>query len=366
MPEPLDDRDDLDLRRPVRRTFIAALVAMVATAATAVALVPRRGRSRGSAATLPTGVSIPAVTEPVAVPDGVDLDPSTPFITPNDEFFLIDTAWSVPDIDVATWRLDINGMVERPLTLSYDDLLARPMVERLITIGCVSNEVGGDYIGTARWTGVLLRDLLDEVGIADGAEQVFSTSEDGWTCGFPVEDALDGRDALVAVAMNGEPLPPAHGFPVRLVVPGLFGYVSATKWLRRITLTTWADQGYWIPRGWARDAPVKTQSRSGAPPAGATLEPGPVTSAGGAGAMQRGIDAVEVRVDGGDWQAAALGAEPTADAWRQWALDWTATAGEHVIEVRATDGFGDVQTDERRPVDPDGATGHHTVRIVVD
>lgn len=372
-----------------RRTLVAGVIAVVAGGATAAALLPDGGPSRAglAAETMPTTtvpgsrpgsvseptateaeavVSLPEADESVQVPEGVDLDPTTPYLTPNDSFFLIDTALAVPDLDRASWSLDIDGLVERPLTLSYGDLLDRRLVERIITIGCVSNEVGGPYIGTATWLGVPLRDLLDEVGVLDEATQVFSTSVDGWTCGFPVADAFDGRDALVAIGMNGEALPRDHGYPARLVVPGLFGYVSATKWLRRITLTTWDDEGYWVPRGWSREAPVKTQSRIGTPVDGSRVQSGPVDIAGVAWAMSRGIDAVEVRIDDGTWQQAELGVEATADAWRQWRLRWTATTGEHTITVRATDGAGEVQTAERSRVDPDGATGHHSVRVRVD
>lgn len=375
-----------------RRTLIAGAVAVAAGGASASLLLPassrqtrtssaagqmpapslpgtRPGSTPGSApgSTLPaTPVTPPGAAETAEVPDGADLDPTTPYLTPNDTFFLIDTAWAIPEVDRDFWTLDIDGLVDRPLSLTYSDLLQRRLVERIITIGCVSNEVGGPYIGTARWLGVPLREILDEAGVQDGADQVFSTSIDGWTCGFPVADAFDGRDALIAIGMNGETLPPDHGFPARLVVPGLYGYVSATKWLRRITLTTWDDEGYWIPRGWSREAPVKTQSRIGLPADGSSLPAGTAVIAGVAWAMPRGIDAVEVRIDDGPWQRAALGAEPTADAWRQWRLEWSATPGEHRITVRATDGFGDVQTSDRSPVDPDGATGHHSIRVSVD
>jgi len=311
------------------------------------------------------GGGTPGPASPV-VPPGAQLSPITPFLTPNDDFYLIDTALSVPRIDVASWAVEIVGMVDRPLRLSYDDLLARPQVERIVTIACVSNEVGGDLVGNARWQGVLLADLLREAGVAAGAEQVFSTSVDGWTCGFPVAAALDGRDAMIALGMNGEPLPLRHGFPARLIVPGLYGYVSATKWLERIELTTWDDAvGYWVPRGWSREAPIKTQSRIDVPRAGDDLAAGRVAIAGVAWAQQRGVAAVEVRIDRGEWRRARLGADVSADAWRQWVLEWDATPGEHTIQVRATDGEGDVQTEEVARPDPDGATGHHTRTVRV-
>lgn len=294
-----------------------------------------------------------------------EADPSTPFITPNTDFYRIDTVLSFPRVDAATWRLTIDGLVERPLVIGYDDLLARPQVERVVTLCCVSNEVGGPYVGTAVWRGVLLRDLLDEVGVADEATQVFSTSADGWTCGFPVAAARDGRDAMVVVGMNGTALPVEHGYPVRLVVPGLYGYVSATKWLERIELTTWDREGYWIPRGWAREAPVKTQSRIGFPRNRARLDGGPQRIAGVAWAQGRGIERVEVKVDDGPWLEATLAADVSDDAWRQWTIEWRPTAGTHTISVRATDKSGYTQVADRSPVAPDGATGHHTIEVEV-
>ena len=302
-----------------------------------------------------------------AIPADAQLSPDTPYLTPNDDFYLIDTALSVPRIDVADWSVEIRGLVDRPMSFTYADLLARPQVERVITICCVSNEVGGDLIGNAVWQGVLLQDLLDEAGVQDGAEQVFGTSVDGWTCGFPVAAAFDGRDAMIALGMNGEPLPLRHGFPARLIVPGLYGYVSATKWLQTIELNRWDDaQGYWVPRGWASEAPVKTQSRIDVPRRGENVAAGTVAVAGIAWAQHRGISKVEVRVDDGDWVEARLGADVTEDAWRQWVYEWDATPGDHTLQVRATDGNGDTQTDQVARPDPDGATGWHTRSVSVD
>jgi DMSO/TMAO reductase YedYZ molybdopterin-dependent catalytic subunit len=239
-------------------------------------------------------------------------------------------------------------------------------VERVITLCCVSNEVGGEYISTASFQGVMLGDLLQEAGVQSGAQQVFSTSLDGWTCGFPVSVALDGRDAIIALGMNGEALPLEHGFPARLVVPGLYGYVSATKWLRDITLTTWdAAEGFWVPRGWARDAPVKTQSRIDVPRSGEKVAAGAAKIAGIAWAQHRGISKVEVRIDDGAWQETRLGTDVTDDAWRQWVLDWDAKPGTYRIQVRATDKNGDTQTADKAPPDPDGATGYHTRTVKV-
>lgn len=351
-----------------RRRFLvtSGTTAVVAAAAGAVAhrITSNREREFTSQAAQPipefgdTGVT-------VDIPAGADADPNTPFITPNDDFYRIDTALSFPRADVENWSFTIEGMVDNPLTITYADLLNRPQVERVITICCVSNEVGGRYIGNAVWRGVMLRDLLEEAGVQDGAEQVYSTSLDGWTCGFPVGAALDGRDAMVAVGMNGEPLPLAHGYPARLIVPGLYGYVSATKWLSKIELTNWEREGYWVPRGWSREGPIKTQSRIGYPRHRVPIDPGPGKIAGVAWAQHRGIEKVEVQIDDGEWQVATLATDVTDDAWRQWVLDWDATSGDHQVRVRATDKTGATQTEERTPVAPDGATGWHTITVRV-
>jgi DMSO/TMAO reductase YedYZ molybdopterin-dependent catalytic subunit len=247
--------------------------------------------------------------------------------------------------------------------LTYADLANLPQVERIITLSCVSNPVGGRYVGNAVWQGVYLRDVLNTAGVSSGAEQVFSRSIDGWTCGFPIEAALDDRDALIAIGMNGEPLSLKHGFPARLVIPGLYGYVSATKWLSEIEITTWDKEGYWIPRGWSQIAPIKTQSRIDVPRADTTMPPGETLIAGVAWAQHIGIAKVEVRVDEGPWQEARLSDEGTDDTWRQWTIPWVASTGDHVIQVRATDKSGYTQTDVRSDVAPDGATGWHTRRV---
>lgn len=300
------------------------------------------------------------------IPTNASLSPTTPFVTPNNNFYRIDTALSVPRIHLDTWAVEIGGRVDRPLRLTYDDLLARPQIERIVTIACVSNEVGGDLIGNAVWQGVLLADLLTEVGVQADATQVFGTSVDGWTCGFPIEVALDGRDAMIAIGMNGERLPLKHGFPARMIVPGLYGYVSATKWLSQIDLTTWDEAvGYWVPRGWARDAPIKTQSRIDVPRRGVKIPAGRTAIAGIAWAQHRGVAKVEVRIDDGEWQDTRLGADITIDAWRQWIYEWDATPGKYTIRVRATDRNGDTQTEDVSRPDPDGATGWHTRKVTV-
>lgn len=306
--------------------------------------------------------AVPAPPVPAAVEVGTP--GVAPFITPTSEFFRIDTALRIPRVDPDRWRLRVTGYVQRPLTLDYEELLARPLVESVATIACVSNEVGGDLVGTARWLGCRLDDLLAEAGVRPRADQVVGVSVDGFTAGFPTA-VLDGRDALVAVGMNGEPLPPRHGFPARLVVPGLYGYVSATKWLTEIRLTRFDEfEGYWIPRGWAREAPVKAMSRIDTPRPGARLVAGrAVPVAGVAWAPVAGVAAVEVQLDDGPWVPATLGREYSGTTWRQWVTTVTLDAGEHRLRVRATDNTGATQTGQARPPAPDGATGWHTVRV---
>ena len=258
-------------------------------------------------------------------------------------------------------------MVDNEIELTFADILERTQVEEIVTLSCVSNEVGGDLVGNARWQGVLLADLLAEAGPQEGAEQVVGISVDGFTAGFPLEVAMDGRPAMIAIGMNGEPLPVVHGFPARLVVPGLYGYVSATKWLSEIRLTTWDGfDGYWIPRGWGKEGPIKTQSRIDVPRSGASLTAGPNAIAGVAWAPTRGIERVEVQVDDGEWQEARLGEETTDNSWRQWVVEWDAPVGDHEIRVRATDGNGDTQTEDIAPPAPDGATGWHDITVTVD
>ncbi len=294
-----------------------------------------------------------------------DVPNITPMVVPNDEFYRIDTALVVPQVDPATWKLSIGGMVDEPFELTFDELLAMDQVEEAVTLSCVSNPVGGDLVGNAVWQGVPLLDVLERAGIQPGAEQVVSSSVDGWSCGFPLEVLNDGRPALIAVAQNGEPLPVIHGFPARLVISGLYGYVSATKWLSNIRLDTWDNfDGYWIPRGWSKLGPIKTQSRIDVP-SRRDVEAGPQAIAGVAWAGERGIDRVEVRIDDGDWQVCTLGEEMARTSWRQWKLDWDAQPGRHVIQVRATDGDGQVQTSDLANVAPNGATGHHTIGVTV-
>lgn len=303
---------------------------------------------------------------PVPAGAEVAVDGLSPLVTPNADFYRIDTALRVPALDADTWTLKVTGMVAREVQLNFADLLAKPLVERHVTIACVSNEVGGDLIGNALWLGWPVRELLLMAGVKSGADMVLSRSADGWTAGTPLETLTDGRDSLLAVGMNGEPLPLEHGFPVRMIVPGLYGYVSATKWLTELKVTRFADDvGYWTPRGWSERGPIKMSSRIDVPPTDKVVKPGATTFAGVAWAQHTGISRVELRVNRGKWREARLAPGISRDTWYQWQLPLDLTPGQYEVQVRATDLDGDVQVEERRPVAPDGATGYHTVRVVV-
>jgi len=323
------------------------------------------GRSAAEAAR--AKVSLPTVQPgPEIRVSGNTLDGLTPYLTPNDRFYRIDTALIRPQIEPTDWSLGVTGLVEHPISISYEQLLAMPMVEEVVTLSCVSNEVGGDLVGNARWQGVPLDHLLALARPRPEAGQIVGISTDGWTGGFPTSIVDGSRPVLVAVGMNGEPLPIDHGFPARLVVAGLYGYVSATKWLTEIRLTTWGDfDGYWIDKGWSKEGPIKTQSRIDLPRATQTIAAGPTKIAGVAWAPTRGIARVEVQVDDGQWTAAGLRDVASDNTWRQWVLDWEATPGDHVIRARATDGEGAVQVDSYSPPEPNGATGYPTRRVRV-
>jgi DMSO/TMAO reductase YedYZ molybdopterin-dependent catalytic subunit len=302
----------------------------------------------------------PPPTDPALTTPGL-----SKLFTPNHEFYRIDTAISVPNVNIATWRLQIDGMVNKPLTFTYKELTDRPTFELDDTISCVSNEIGGNLVGNARWLGISLDDLMKEVSPLSSADQVMGHSVDGFTAGFPLA-ALDGRGAMIAIGMNGEPLPVDHGFPARIIVPGLYGYVSATKWLTRIELTRFdRAQGYWIPRGWSAQGPIKTSSRIDTPIDGGSAKAGKRVIAGVAWAPTRGISKVEVRVNNSAWRSATLGPALAKTTWRQWWIDWDATHGETVISVRATDGTSALQSSKNVPVEPNGAEGWHTVNVTV-
>lgn len=314
-----------------------------------------------------TTTTAPAVEGAGPLPAGhsLDVDGISPIITPNEHFYLIDTALSPPQVNLEEWTLKVTGLVENPYEINFDDLLTRPLVERYVTLSCVSNQVGGSLVGHAKWLGVPLSLILDEAGLLPQAEQIVGRSVDGFTVGFPSSIPFDGRDALVAVGMNDEPLPIEHGFPVRLVVAGLYGYVSATKWLSELELTTWDGfDAYWVPRGWAKEAPVKTQSRIDTPLEG-RIAARARAIAGVAWAPHRGVDRVEVRIDEGEWIEAELSSEISDNSWRQWKVDWDPAPGRYRLQVRATDGDGITQTELRVPPAPDGATGWHTIHVTV-
>lgn len=361
----------------VRGGGVLAALAVFGAGAGAVG---RAIRSRFSAAESRAALALPTPSASAgAIPAGVEIGSSTgvngiaPFFTPNDEFYRIDTALEVPQLPTDAYELRVTGMVDRPLRLSFDDLLTRDVVEHDITLTCVSNTIGGELVGNARWLGVRLDELLAEAGVQAGATQVVGRSIDGYTCGFPVEAAIDGRNALVAFGMNGEPLPLEHGFPVRLIVPGLYGYISATKWLVEIELTTFEDfEQYWVPRGYADRAPVKLMSRIDSVDGLGTLTVGPDGTAaigGVAWAQTRGISAVEVQIDDGSWEAAELGDALNDDTWRQWAYRFTPSGTDRTrtsIRCRAIDGSGVIQTDERSEPLPDGASGQHQIVVFVE
>ncbi|MFT4128145.1 MAG: molybdopterin-dependent oxidoreductase, partial [Gordonia sp. (in: high G+C Gram-positive bacteria)] len=307
---------------------------------------------------------LPRAADPAPpVPPGADIgvDGATSFLTDNDSFYRIDTALQVPSLTAADWQLRVHGMVDEEFTLSWEELLAMPMTERLVTLTCVSNEVGGDLVGNARWLGVRMADILDRAGVTPGANMLLSTSSDGWTAGTPVSAITDNRDALLAIGMNGEPLPVEHGYPVRQVIPGLYGYVSATKWVVDWELTTFSRaQAYWTERGWSATGPIKIASRIDRPISGATFDVGEVVLAGTAWAQHTGIATVEIRVDDGGWEPATLADDYSDDTWRQWKFAWHATAGTHRVACRATSKDGVVQTEAIADPVPNGATGLHT------
>ncbi|MCP2274916.1 molybdopterin-dependent oxidoreductase [Nocardia amikacinitolerans] len=325
----------------------------------------RRGDVSGERA----AVVLPRPTEP-----GISLLPDadlrvpglTPYITANDDFYRIDTALFLPQVSIEDWSLRIHGMVDREIRIGWADLVRRPVVERLITLACVSNPVNGDLIGNALWRGYRLDELLAEAGPHPDADMVLSRSKDGWTAGSPLAVLTDGRDALLAVGMNGEPLPVSHGYPARLVVPGLYGYVSATKWVTELEVTRFdRATAYWTRRGWSAHGPIKTGTRIDTPRGRVRRPPGRIPVAGVAWAQHRGITAVEVQIDDGDWRPARLSTEQSIDTWRQWVYDWDATPGTHTLRARATDGTGETQTADRRDVIPDGATGHPTLTLTI-
>jgi DMSO/TMAO reductase YedYZ molybdopterin-dependent catalytic subunit len=354
---------DAESRRDfVRRAgIVAGAAAFFAVAGRWVGRTRRNVEAARAALDLPVTRGTP--------PAGAQLDVAgvAPWRTSAADFYRIDTTLSVPAVDVAEWRLRIHGMVEREVTLTFDDLRRRRLTEAWVTLACVSNPVGGDLVGNAWWSGVRVADLLAEAGPLPGADAVRQTSVDGWDCGTPLSVLTDGRNALLALAMNGEPLPLEHGYPVRTVVPGLYGFVSATKWLVDLEVTRFADfTAFWTTRGWSPEGPVRTQSRIDVPRGNTRVDAGAVRVGGVAWAQHTGIERVEVQLDGGSWQGVDLGRVPGADTWVQWAGTVEADPGTHTVAVRATDRSGATQTGVRRDVVPDGATGWHTVDFVAE
>ncbi|OLT40967.1 molybdopterin-binding oxidoreductase [Serinicoccus sp. CNJ-927] len=349
---------------PRRRSVLAA-----ASGVAAVGAVGAAARTAGSRSAGPAALDLPQpATAAEPVPSGVSFDVAglTPHVTPTEDFYRVDTALQVPQVEARDHVLRITGMVDRPLELTVGELLQRDLVERRITVTCVSNPVGGELLGTATWVGIPTRELLAEAGVQDGADAVRSVSTDGFTAGTPLDVLTDDRGSMIALGMNGGPLPAEHGYPVRMVTPGLYGYVSATKWLTELEVTRFADfTAYWTDRGYAAEAPIKMSSRIDVPGSFAQLDAGEVTVAGVAWAQTVGVERVQVRVDEGEWQDAELGVEDSDQTWRAWRWGWPAEPGSHRLEVRATDRAGQVQTSRREPIAPDGSTGWHSVTVSV-
>ena len=358
-----------------RRKFLAAGgVTAVAAAAAGVGgelLLEKRLPAQPGAARAfaPPATKAPELTidkmTPLPADETATIPGLSPFYTPNSTFYRVDTALVVPEVSADTWQLRIHGMVDKPVTLTFDDLIQRPMVEHDVTLTCVSEAVGGGYVGNARWQGILLADVLREAGIQPGAQQIVMRDVHGMTIGVATDPVMDGRKSMLAVGMNGQPLPQEHGYPVRAVIPGLYGYVSATKWVVDMELTTFsAFDAYWVKMGWSQQGPIKTESRIDVPKRRSTVAAGQVTIAGVAWAQHTGIAGVEVSVDG-VWYDAKLPAQDTIDTWRQWYYVWDATPGYHTLQVRATDQSGYTQTAVAHRTEPNGATGYHTIHVTV-
>jgi DMSO/TMAO reductase YedYZ molybdopterin-dependent catalytic subunit len=353
-----------------RRQFIQ--LAAWSSVAAAVAGVGAQVLTGASAAVTAVRTKItlpePATAAPV-VPAGAELTVPglSPWVIPNKDFYRIDTALQVPSVDPKTWKLLITGMVENEVEITFAELLKLPLEEKYVTLACVSQEIGGNLIGNALWLGYPIRTLLERAKPKGGADMVLSRSIDGFTAGTPLAVLQDeGTDAILAVGMNGAPLPLEHGFPVRMVVPGLYGYVSATKWVVEMKVTTFAkDEGYWTPRGWSALGPVKLSSRIDTPKQGATVKSGTVAVAGVAWRQHVGVSGVQVQIDKEAWQDATLAKVVTVDSWLQWTFAWDATPGNHTISVRAIDETGEVQTAKFANPDPNGSTGHHTIQVSV-
>jgi DMSO/TMAO reductase YedYZ molybdopterin-dependent catalytic subunit len=357
-----------------RRKFVAAAAGTAATAAVAGVggelLIGKRFKAAPpSAMASPPAVKVtpPRIVKqkPLPAEDSLNISGLSPFYTPNGQFYRVDTSLTIPQVSAATWQLRIHGMVDNPMTITFNQLSQMPMTEHDVTLTCVSEAVGGGYIGNARWQGTLLAPLLRKAGIQAGAGQIVMRDVNNMTIGVATDPVMDGRESLLAVGMNGQPLPAAHGYPVRVVIPGLYGYVSATKWVVDMELTTFgAFDAYWVKQGWSQQGPIKTESRIDVPKTKAGLSAGRVTIAGVAWAQHKGIETAEVSVDG-TWYTATMAAQDTIDTWRQWYYVWDATPGQHVLQVRATDKTGNAQTAVKHRTEPNGATGYHTIQVNV-
>lgn len=352
-----------------RRRFLASALGLGALVVVGGAV----GKVFGNAAAAASraGIRLPRsarAATPVPADAQVDVEGVSAFVTSNRDFYRVDTALRIPDVPAEGWNLRIHGMVDRELNLSFRELLDMPLVDHRITLTCVSNEVGGPYVGNAVWTGVLIKDLLATAGVQAGADAIKSTSADKWSAGTPLEAVTDDRNAMIAIGMNGEPLPLAHGFPARVVVPGLYGYVSATKWLTDIEVTRFADfKAYWTTRDYDAQAPIKFSSRIDVPKSFQTFPRDKVRVGGVAWAQTVGIERVEVKVDESAWQDATLAAEDTVETWRQWSWQWDdATEGTHKLTIRATNKNGETQTSDRARIRPNGTTGWHSVQFRVE
>jgi DMSO/TMAO reductase YedYZ molybdopterin-dependent catalytic subunit len=352
-----------------RRSFLTAVGVTAAVAVVAGAAGRLLGRSARDVSASRAALRLPAPAQPATAPGPpatLDVDGITPWRTPNADFYRVDTALTVPRVAPQDWTLRVHGEVEQEVELTFDDLLSAELIEAWVTLTCVSNQVGGDLAGNARWLGLSLADVLERARPRAGADMVLSTSADGFTASTPLQVLRDTPEAMLAIGMNGEPLPLEHGYPVRMVVPGLYGYVSATKWVVDLEVTRFSERtAYWTDRGWAPKGPIKTASRIDVPGSFAKLTAGRVAVAGVAWAQTRGIAEVEVQVDDGDWAPARLAEDVDVDTWRQWVYEWDATPGNHTLRVRATDGTGEVQTSERAEPMPDGSSGWHSVTVRV-
>ncbi|MBD8219600.1 molybdopterin-dependent oxidoreductase [Microbacterium sp. CFBP 13617] len=360
---------DADTRGTDRRGFLL-FTGLTAVGAVVVGVGARvLNATSSSVAAARDALRLPTARTTVTVPEGANWEVPglTPIITPNADFYRVDTALTVPNVDPTTWRLSIEGMVDTPIELSFDDLVNMGLDEYGVTLTCVSNEVGGGLVGNAIWTGVPIRDILRMAGVQSGADMVLSESVDGYTASTPLGSLTDDNlDAIFAVAMNGEPLPFEHGFPVRMVVPGLYGYVSATKWVTKLTVTRFDEvEAYWTPRGYSAEAPIKMSSRVDTPKIGTPVTAGAITVAGMAWAQPIGVATVEVSIDNGEWQPTTLSTPINDQSWVQWKYDWTAEKGTHYIAVRATDKQGNVQIEDAAPIAPNGSSGWQRTLVTV-